>query len=142
MIKELMRKGYIGNPSQLATVRRVTLEEGKARGTEIIEVKTACGLEMDILPNTGLDIGQTRFKGINMSWLSKNGYDSPSSFLPYETTSPPCTFCLESEGIWGCKHTLIQTVLAEEKADVTFMLYLLYCWSSNFSGHSSYLGCL
>ena len=22
------------------------------------------------------------------------------------------------------------------------LLYLLYCWSSNFSGHSSYLGCL
>ena len=85
MIKDLMQKGYIGNPSQLVTVRRVTLEEGKARGTRIIEVKTACGLEMDILPDTGLDIGQTRFKGINMSWLSKNGYDSPSSFLPYET---------------------------------------------------------
>ena len=85
MMNELLRKGYIGNSSQLATVRRVTLCEGKARGTEIIEVKTAGGLELEILPNTGLDIGQTRFKGINMSWLSKNGYDSPSSFLPYET---------------------------------------------------------
>lgn len=70
------------------------------------------------------------------------GHGPYFSFLPYETTSPPCTFCLESEGIWGCQHTLIQTVLAEEKADVTFMLYLLCCWSSNFGGHSSYLGCL
>ena len=40
MMNELLRKGYIGNPSQLATVRRVTLCEGKARGTEIIEGKT------------------------------------------------------------------------------------------------------
>ena len=82
---KLLKKGYIGNPSQLATVRRAVLAEGKAKGTEIIEVKTACGLELEILPDMGLDIGQARFKGINMTWLCKNGYDSPSSFLPYET---------------------------------------------------------
>ncbi len=82
---EVLKKGYIGNPSQVAAVRRVTVSEGKAKGTDIIEVKTACGLEMDILPDMGLDIGQARFNGINMTWLSKNGYDSPSAFLPYET---------------------------------------------------------
>ena len=80
-----IRKGYIGNPSQLASVRRVVASEGKAAGTEIIEVRTAGGLELDILPGTGLDIGQCRFKGINMSWMSKNGYDSPAVSVPYET---------------------------------------------------------
>ena len=85
MLQELIRKGYIGNPSQLCTLRRVTVSEGKAKGTEIIEVKTAGGLELDILPDAGMDIGQARFKGINMSWMSKNGYDSPAVISPYET---------------------------------------------------------
>ena len=84
MLDEI-REGYIGNPSQLAGVRRVLMNEGKARGTEVIEVRTAGGLALDILPDTGLDIGQWRFRGINMSWMSKNGYDSPAVISPHET---------------------------------------------------------
>ena len=56
-----IKQGYIGHPGQLITRRRVTVAEGKAKGTEIIEVKTAGGLELDILPDAGLDIGQCRF---------------------------------------------------------------------------------
>ena len=84
-MKEIIRKGYIGNPAQLVTLRRVTVNEGRARGTEVIEVRTAGGLELDILPDAGLDIGQCRYRGINMSWMSKNGYDSPAAISPYET---------------------------------------------------------
>ena len=84
-MKEIIRKGYIGNPAQLVTLRRVTVSEGRARGTGIIEVRTAGGLELDILPDAGLDIGQCRYRGINMSWMSKNGYDSTAAINPYET---------------------------------------------------------
>ena len=70
---DFLKAGYIGHPGQLVTLRRVTVTEGKAKGTEIIEVKTAGGLEADILPDAGLDIGQCRFRGVNMSWMSKNG---------------------------------------------------------------------
>lgn len=80
-----IKKGYIGNPAQLVTLRRVEVREGRAKGTEIIEVKTALGLELDILPDAGLDIGQCRYRGVNMSWMSKNGYDSPAAINPYET---------------------------------------------------------
>lgn len=83
MVEEL-QKGYIGNISQLVTLRRVEVREGRARGTEIIEVLTAGGLYLDILPDAGLDIGLARYKGINVSWMSKNGYDSPAIILPYE----------------------------------------------------------
>lgn len=82
---ELERSGYIGNPEQLFGVRRVTAAEGKARGTEILEVFTAGGLQLDILPDCCLDLGQARYRGVNMSWLSKNGYDSPAVFSPHET---------------------------------------------------------
>ncbi len=84
-MRELIQKGYIGNPAQLVTLRRVSVSEGRAKGTEIIEVKTAGALELELLPDAGLDIGQCRYKGINMSWMSKNGYDSPAAISPYET---------------------------------------------------------
>ena len=83
-MERYIRKGYIGHPSQLAGVRRVTVDEGRAKGTGIIEVKTAGGLELDVLPDAGLDIGQARFKGVNVAWMSTNGYDGPAAIAPYE----------------------------------------------------------
>ncbi len=81
----LLKSGYLCHPQQLVTLRRVTVAEGKARGTGIIEVATAGGLQADILPDAGLDIGQVRYKGVNVSFISKNGYDSPAAIAPYET---------------------------------------------------------
>ena len=83
MLQEI-KDGYIGNPAQLVTVRRMRLQEGRGKGTEIIEVSTAGGLTLDVLPDAGLDIGQTRYKGSNMSWMCKNGYDSPAVISPHE----------------------------------------------------------
>lgn len=83
-MKEIQKTGYICHPQQLCTVRRMTVAEGKAKGMEIIEICTAGGLQLDILPDTGLDIGQVRYKGSNMTFISKNGYDSPAAINPYE----------------------------------------------------------
>ena len=82
---QLWKSGYLCNQQQMVTLRRVTVAEGKAKGTGIIEVSTAGGLQVDILPDAGLDIGQVRWKGTNVSFLSKNGYDSPAAIAPYET---------------------------------------------------------
>ena len=81
---ERIRKGYIGRSTQLYGMRRVTLAEGRATGCTVIEVATAGGLQVDILPDNGLDIGQVRWRGTNMSWMSKNGYDSPAAFSNHE----------------------------------------------------------
>ena len=83
-MKELQKTGYICHPQQMYTVRRMTVAEGKAKGTEIIELCTAGGLQVDLLPDTGLDIGQVRYKGNNVTFISKNGYDSPAVINPYE----------------------------------------------------------
>ena len=83
-MKDLEKSGYLCHPQQAYTLRRVTLEEGKARGIQIIEVATAGGLQVDFLPDSGLDIGQVRYKGVNMSFISKNGYDAPRSDIPFE----------------------------------------------------------
>ena len=84
-MEEILKSGYVCHPQQLYTLRRVTVAEGKARGMDIIEACTAGGLQVDFLPDMGLDIGQVRYKGVNMTFISKNGYDSPAANLPVET---------------------------------------------------------
>ncbi len=81
MKKELLYR-YTGNEEQLYGVRRVTLEEGSARGASLYHVTTAGGLDFDVMPDSGLDLGRLRYKGVNISYLTKNGYDSPARFLP------------------------------------------------------------
>ena len=83
-MNQLQKSGYICHPQQMYSVRRMTVSEGKAKGMEVIEVCTAGGLQVDILPDTGLDIGQVRYKGTNVTFISKNGYDSPAAIDPYE----------------------------------------------------------
>lgn len=84
-MEKLYQSGYLNHPQQAYTLCRVTIDEGKARGTQVIEVVTAGGLSLDILPDAGLDIGQVRYKGANVTFISKNGYDSPAAIMPYET---------------------------------------------------------
>ena len=83
-MNQLQKSGYICHPQQMYSVRRMTVSEGKTKGMEVIEICTAGGLQVDILPDTGLDIGQVRYKGVNMTFISKNGYDSPAAINPYE----------------------------------------------------------
>ena len=81
---ELYKSGYLCNPGQAYTLRRMTVDEGRARGSQVIEVATAGGLQLDLLPDSGLDIGQARYRGVNMSWISKNGPDAPRYDMPFE----------------------------------------------------------
>ncbi len=83
-MEQLQKSGYLCHPMQAYTLRRVTLSEGRAKGVSVIEICTAGGLQVDILPDSGLDIGQVRYKGNNVTFLCKNGYDSPAAFIPYE----------------------------------------------------------
>lgn len=84
-MQRLYKDGYLANPQQVFTLRRVAIEDGRAKGCSVIEVCTADGLALDILPDAGMDIGQVRYKGVNVSFISKNGYDHPAAILPYET---------------------------------------------------------
>lgn len=75
-------RAYVGNEEQVYGVRRVILDEGNARGIAMYQVTTAGGLELDILPASGLDIGRVKYRGVNINYTTKNGYDSPVRFLP------------------------------------------------------------
>lgn len=83
-MEKLQKSGYLCNPQQAYTLRKVTVSEGRAKGATVIEICTAAGLQVDILPDAGLDIGQVRYKGINMTFISKNGFDNPALVNAYE----------------------------------------------------------
>ena len=70
----------LGVSAQLATARRVTLDDGQGRGQRLIEVETGGGLAFDVLADRTLDLGQARFRGVPVAWIGPNGYRSP--FLP------------------------------------------------------------
>ncbi|MBQ7150924.1 MAG: aldose 1-epimerase family protein [Synergistaceae bacterium] len=84
-MKKLERENLFrctGNDEQLYGIRRVVIDEGTAKGCTVYQVTTAGGLDFDILPDSGLDMGRLRFKGVNINYLTKNGYDNPNRFLP------------------------------------------------------------
>lgn len=81
---ELIRRGYISGAAQMYGVRRMECLDGQTKGNTIIEVWTAGGLRAEIMPDHGLDIGQVWYRGINMTYISKNGYDRPCRDMPYE----------------------------------------------------------
>ncbi|MBO2517309.1 MAG: DUF4432 domain-containing protein, partial [Clostridiales bacterium] len=83
-MNDMIRRGYISRTGQLFGVRRVECLDGQEKGNTILEVYTAGGLRVEILPDHGLDIGQAWYRGINMTYISKNGYDHPYRDMPYE----------------------------------------------------------
>ena len=70
----------IGHPSQLAGMRRYEFAEGKAKGVEAVEVRTAAGLELTVLPGRGMDIAWVSYRGIPLSYMSKTGVVSPTYY--------------------------------------------------------------
>jgi len=80
--KTLMR--YSNTLESLNSARRIQLLDGKAKGTEAIEVITTSGLELLILADRGLDIARARYKGVNVGFMSKNGITGRIDTNPYE----------------------------------------------------------
>lgn len=68
--KELL--GLTGNMQQLAYVRPVTYEEGRARGMKAYDVKNG-PLRFTVMADKCLDIAEVSFLGHNISFLSKPG---------------------------------------------------------------------
>jgi hypothetical protein len=80
--EQLLR--HSSNTDQLYGVRRMVCDEGKAKGSSVYEVRNGSGLCFDVLADSGLDLGQLSYRGINISWLGKPGMVSPYSFFPVE----------------------------------------------------------
>jgi galactose mutarotase-like enzyme len=68
-----MDRKKISNPLQVGYVRRYTLTEGKENGLKVVEL---CNSTLRVLLNESkaLDIMQVWHRGVNMSFVSKNGF--------------------------------------------------------------------
>ena len=78
---ELLKK--IGNVAQVAGIRPYEMSEGRAKGIKAFNVTTGGGLDFTILESKCLDLLDMKYKGINLSFLSKPGVGAPEYFNPY-----------------------------------------------------------
>jgi len=69
---------FLGSPDQAARVEQLECVQGPARGSRVIRVATGGGLEFDLHPDRGLDIGRATIDGIGVAWLSPTGLAAPS----------------------------------------------------------------
>lgn len=70
----------IGNMSQIAGIRHYEFKDGKAKGTEVMEIHTGSGLEFTVLAGRGMDIAWIAYRGVPLSYMSKTGIVSPSYY--------------------------------------------------------------
>ena len=72
----------IGSLDQVARVDRFVEDDGPARGARRIRVVNGGGLEFEVHPDRGLDIGSATYRGIPLAWLSSTGITRPDAYEP------------------------------------------------------------
>ena len=77
---ELLKK--LGNIDQIAGVREAQLLRGRGEGIQLAEFYNAAGLRFSVVPDRCMDLYDFSYKGINLSFQSKNGLTSPQAFSP------------------------------------------------------------
>jgi len=71
---------YVGDFSQLFSIKEYTLSGGRAGGVKAIDIKNGSGLEFTVVADRCLDIAGLSFKGSNCSYLNKTGIVSPEYY--------------------------------------------------------------
>jgi len=77
---ELLR--YVGDISQVASVRLVTLGDGAERGVRAAEFTTGSGFRFTVLIDRGMDIGPAEWGGRPLAWQSGTGAVHPAYYEP------------------------------------------------------------
>jgi len=67
----------VGDVAAVGGLREFVLDNGTERGVRAIELRSVAGLEVDVLVDRALDLGNARFKGVPFSWRSGNGFRNP-----------------------------------------------------------------
>ncbi len=78
-MKETELRAYVGNMQQVAYVRRVRFEEGRASGMKAVEVKNG-PLNFTAMEDKALDIAKLEYKGVTLNFLSKPGLNGRNHF--------------------------------------------------------------
>jgi hypothetical protein len=73
--RELRRR--VGRLDQVAGIESFTLDDGAARGVRVLRFRTGGGLQFDVLPDRGMDLGAAEYRGAPLAWISPNGVVAP-----------------------------------------------------------------
>ena len=76
-MSELDLRRRTGDTASVGGVRHVVLDNGAERGVRVVEMRTAGGLELELLVDRALDLGGARFRGAPFGWRSGNGFRHP-----------------------------------------------------------------
>lgn len=68
---------YIGNLSQVFSVKEYRMEGGKAKGIYAVDINNGAGLELTILPDRCMDFYQLKYNGKSLNYISPTGPVSP-----------------------------------------------------------------
>ncbi|GHU63235.1 DUF4432 domain-containing protein [Clostridia bacterium] len=72
----------IPGADQYAGAKSYVFADGPARGLRGIDVHTGTGFSFTVIPDRGMDIAYTSYKGIPIAFLTKNGLKSPANCPP------------------------------------------------------------
>ncbi len=67
-------RDFVGDPRQIASVRRIVLADGAESGVEALAFSTGGGLDFWIFPGRLLDIGTLSWRGAQIAWQSPAGF--------------------------------------------------------------------
>ena len=71
-----MKTQYVADPSSLCGAERFTFSEGKAKGVDAVRLYNG-KLDLTVLLDRCMDIFRLFYKGVPVSYISKNGLVSP-----------------------------------------------------------------
>lgn len=72
----------VGDLRQVASVRRLVLDDGAERGVPVLALSSGGGLDLWLMAGRALDIGPLWFQGRPMAWQSAAGFPHPSQSRP------------------------------------------------------------
>lgn len=72
----------IGSLAQIARVDSLIEAEGPARGARRLRLVNGGGLEIEVHPDRGLDLGQVTVGGVPVAWISPTGITAPEAAEP------------------------------------------------------------
>lgn len=75
---ELLKQ--LGNMEQIAGIREARLLRGRGENIQVAEFYNAAGLRFSVVPDRCMDLYDCSYKGVNLSFQSKNGLVSPQAF--------------------------------------------------------------
>ena len=71
---------HVGHPEQLCGIRESKLIHGPGEGVAVAEFHNAAGLRFTVVPDRCMDLYDLSYRGVNLSFLSRNGLRSPLSY--------------------------------------------------------------